>query len=208
MRRIITVLSTLTLGPATLAAVPAAQAVVPAGTAANVTNVAGPSEVQAPVPVIRWEDCGDGAECARVWVPLDYDYPNRVKTRLNLLKVPAAVPSRRIGTLFVNPGGPGGTSTDFARFFPELMRPAIHNRFDIVGIDPRGTSTPNTVCRNDRERPPFPSAFFPNNKRQVDRWIRYDNWQRRACRIGEPDHQPPVDSRHGPRHGPDPRGRR
>jgi pimeloyl-ACP methyl ester carboxylesterase len=65
------------------------------------------------------------------------------------------------------------------------MRPAIHNRFDIVGIDPRGTSTPNTVCRNDRKRPPFPSAFFPNNKMQVDRWIRYDNWQRRACRVGE-----------------------
>jgi hypothetical protein len=108
MRRIITVLSTLALGPAALAAVPAAQAVVPAGTAANVTTVARPSEVQAPVPVIRWEDCADGAECARVWVPLDYDYPTRVKTRLNVLKVPAAVPSRRLGTLSSTRAGPVG----------------------------------------------------------------------------------------------------
>ena len=185
MRRIITVLSTLALGPATLAAVPAAQAVGPAAAnVATLTTVAGPSEVQAPVPVIGWEDCGDGSECATVRVPLDYDYPNREKTRLNLLKVPAADPSRRIGTLFVNPGGPGGTSTDFARFFPQLVRPAIHNRFDIVGIDPRGTSTPNMDCRTDRNEPPFSFTAFPNNKKQVDRWIRHDNWLRQACRTG------------------------
>ena len=185
MRRIITVLSALALGPATLAAVPAAQALGPASTATNVTTAATPSEVQARVPVIRWENCGGGAKCAEVRVPLDYDYPNGVKTRLNLLKVPAAVPSRKIGTLFVNPGGPGGTSTDFAQFFPELVRPAIHNRFDIVGIDPRGTSRPYTVCRTDRKEPPYPFYAFPRTTKQVDTWIRHDNWHRRACRTGE-----------------------
>jgi pimeloyl-ACP methyl ester carboxylesterase len=177
MLRMITILSALALGPTTLAAVPAAQA------ALTTQAAAAPTQVQAAVPVIVWHDC-DGSQCARVMVPLDYDDPTGAQTPLHLLKVPAANPSRRIGTLFVNPGGPGGTATDFAQFFPFLVRPAISNRFDIVGIDPRGTSQPYTVCRTDKPQPSFPSVAFPITPKQVAGWIRHDNWQRYACRTG------------------------
>jgi pimeloyl-ACP methyl ester carboxylesterase len=177
MLRVIAILSALAFGPVTLAGVPAAHA-------AMVTRPApATTEVKAAVPVIAWHDF-DGSKCARVIVPLDYDDPTGAMTALHLLKVPAAVPSRRIGTLFVNPGGPGATATDFARFFPFLVRPAIHNRFDIVGVDPRGTSSPISICRSEKPEPAYPSVAFPVTTKQIAGWIRHDKWQRSACRNG------------------------
>ncbi|MGD9961650.1 alpha/beta hydrolase [Nocardioides sp.] len=174
MRRSITVLITLALGAAVLSATPTTSA-APPGPAAT-------TAAAAQVPVINWQPC-DEALCARVRVPLDYDDPTGATTRLNLLKIPAAKPDQRIGSLFVNPGGPGATATDFARFFPFLVRPAVSNRFDIIGIDPRGTFSPATICRADGE-PPFPVVSFPVTDSQVAVWLRHDAWQRRACRTG------------------------
>lgn len=141
------------------------------------------TEVKAAVPVIARHGC-DGSKCGRVMVPLDYDDPTDAMTALHLLKVPAAVPSRKIGTLFVNPGGPGATATDFAQFFPFLVRPAIHNRFDIVGVDPRGTSSPISICGTEKPEPAYPSVAFPVTTKQIAGWIRHDDWQRSACATG------------------------
>lgn len=61
-----------------------------------------------------------------------------------LLKVKAKDPEHRLGTIFVNPGGPGDTARDFAAEVPQAVPQSILDRFDIVGADPRGTdgSTP------------------------------------------------------------------
>jgi len=171
MLRTVVLLSALAAGPAALAVAPAA----PAATT--------PAPTPATVPVIDWNSC-DGARCARVQVPLDYDDPTGAQTTLNLLKVPAGDPSNRIGTLFVNPGGPGAPAADFARYFAELVRPVVSERFDIVGIDPRGTSTPYSVCRSDDPAPGYPDVAFPMTAKQVAGWIRYDSWERAACRTG------------------------
>ena len=64
------------------------------------------------VPAIDWQPCGDdfpGLECATAEVPLDYDRPRGKTTELALARVPASDPEGRIGSLFVNPGGPGGS---------------------------------------------------------------------------------------------------
>jgi pimeloyl-ACP methyl ester carboxylesterase len=102
----------------------------------------------AAVPAIDWGSCGDditGVDCATVEVPLDYDQPNGPKTTLALARVPASDPARKIGTLFVNPGGPGGSGVDLVLFgFGDFLNQTLQGRFDIVGWDPRGigASTP------------------------------------------------------------------
>lgn len=101
------------------------------------------------VPKIAWSSCGEAdfpkAECAKVEVPLDYDNPKGEKTTIAVSRIPASNPAQKIGTLFLNPGGPGGSGADFVLFgFGEFIEQKLGGRFDIVGWDPRGIggSTP------------------------------------------------------------------
>lgn len=96
---------------------------------------------------VRWVPCRDGdvapdalapAECARIAVPLDHATPDGATISLALLRWPAEDRSRRIGTLFVNPGGPGGSGVALARNAPALLDPEVRARYDVVGFDPRG----------------------------------------------------------------------
>ncbi|MFL6206936.1 MAG: alpha/beta hydrolase [Acidimicrobiales bacterium] len=94
--------------------------------------------VQLPPAVpIRWSGCGGGLECATVDVPVSYQDPTGPTLQLALVKNPADLPDRRIGTLLVNPGGPGASGVRrVARGFE--ITPEVADRFDIVGFDPRG----------------------------------------------------------------------
>lgn len=96
---------------------------------------------------IDWGDCtGDGPqECASIEVPVDYQDPSGPVIRLNLLRVPAAVPSERIGSLVVNPGGPGAPGTQYAAQATNVFRKALLDHYDIVGFDPRGTGDSDPV---------------------------------------------------------------
>lgn len=87
---------------------------------------------------LTWTPCGQ-QQCATVAVPLDYTAPDAQGITLSLLKVPATA-EPRLGTIFVNPGGPGFGGTGLARDFAR----AGLEQYDIVGWDPRGTgdSTP------------------------------------------------------------------
>jgi len=68
-----------------------------------------------PTPVLQWTDCQDGFQCSTAHVPLDYDRPNDTKVDLAVIKLPASDPTNRIGTLFVNFGGPGPSGADRLR---------------------------------------------------------------------------------------------
>ena len=95
-----------------------------------------------------WTDCGS-AECAELEVPVDYDDPDGDTLPISVLRVPAA--GDRIGALFVNPGGPGGTATDFASTMAAVLPSEITDRFDIVGVDPRGLGASAISCDGDME---------------------------------------------------------
>jgi pimeloyl-ACP methyl ester carboxylesterase len=92
--------------------------------------------------VIEWGSCGDEfptAQCATATVPLDYDTPGAGTTELVLARIPAADPANRIGTVFINPGGPGGSGVELLLFgFGEFLAGQLQGRFDVVGFDPRG----------------------------------------------------------------------
>ncbi|WP_243789219.1 alpha/beta hydrolase [Saccharopolyspora gloriosae] len=89
----------------------------------------------ADVPALHWEPCADspGHECATAEVPLSYRDPAGQRISLAVGKLPAVDQEHKLGTIFYNPGGPGG----IGRIAPELT-PELHERFDIVGFDPRG----------------------------------------------------------------------
>lgn len=78
-------------------------------------------------------------ECADVAVPLDPKNPTGEQVTLFVSRRKATGPGLRIGSLFVNPGGPGGPTYDLVRSASRFFTPEVLERFDIVGVDPRGT---------------------------------------------------------------------
>ncbi len=101
---------------------------------------------------VEWRGCRDGAECATVQVPLDYDAPDGERLQLALLRVPATDPSRRIGSLLVNPGGPGVSALDYAQAADQVVSPQVRAVYDVVGVDPRGVGRSTALdCVSDSE---------------------------------------------------------
>ena len=100
-----------------------------------------------PTPKLGWYKCYDYAECATTLLPLDYDNPKGPKTEIAVLRVKAKDQKHKIGSLFLNPGGPGGSGTGIALQSPYFLSQSILDRFDIVGVDPRGiANSANVKC--------------------------------------------------------------
>ena len=87
----------------------------------------------------------DDLECATLTVPVDYTDPDGDTVGIALLKLPATRPAERIGSLVVNPGGPGAPGTSYAAAAGVVFRPALYQRYDIVGFDPRGTGSSGRI---------------------------------------------------------------
>ena len=159
----------------------AATASADAATARRVVHTAD----QPAVPRLDWVNCGDGFQCATANVPLDYDEPHGATIALRLKRLPAADPSRRIGSLFLNPGGPGGSGVEFVQDqAPYLFSREVRARFDLVGFDPRGIrrSTPlrcfGSLDEVGAALAPFP---FPYTHAQERVWARADHAIATAC---------------------------
>lgn len=100
---------------------------------------------------IDWEACG-GDLCATLEVPLDYADPSGDTIELALLMVPAGDADQRVGSLVVNPGGPGAPGTDYAASAESVFRQPILDAYDVVGFDPRGTGHSAPLdCLSDEE---------------------------------------------------------
>jgi pimeloyl-ACP methyl ester carboxylesterase len=78
-----------------------------------------------------------GFQCAAVRVPLDYRHPAGRKISIGIARLPASG-SHRIGSLLINPGGPGVSGLSYLRVARSAIPAAVRARFDIVGFDPRG----------------------------------------------------------------------
>ena len=151
-------------------------------------------------PRLHWAPCGDGLECATTQVPLDYDQPSGATISLALIRLPASDSSRRVGSIFVNPGGPGRSGVDTVRQGGRsLFSAEVRARFDLVGFDPRGigASTPLRCFATPEEAlatlPPF---RFPVTADEEHLWVQADRTFARACaRRGGPviDHMATAD---------------
>jgi pimeloyl-ACP methyl ester carboxylesterase len=101
---------------------------------------------------IAWKDCGGGFQCGTLQVPLDYDHPESRKISLELLRATAKDQANRIGSLLMNPGGPGESGIEFLRGDISSLS-NLNRRFDLVAWDPRGValSTPVTCVDGPQE---------------------------------------------------------
>ncbi|MFG1905472.1 alpha/beta hydrolase [Kribbella sp. NPDC048928] len=129
------------------------------------------AQAKTDVPKIAWGSCGTDPklksfQCASVEVPTDYDKPHGPTTTIALTRLPATDQAHKIGTLFTNPGGPGGSGVDFVQQAGQLIYSAeLRAKFDILGFDPRGvghsdpaTCYPTAAAESNAlaNVPPFP----------------------------------------------------
>ncbi|MEU5696517.1 alpha/beta hydrolase [Actinosynnema sp. NPDC020468] len=123
----------------------------------GVVGVAGAQvEARGAVPV-AWSACAadvlaeipaaqrDKVSCANHPVPLDHARPNGDKTTIALMKRPADDQAHKVGSLFLNPGGPGGAGLIYAAYGSSFFQPEVLKRFDLIGFDPRGVGRSNPL---------------------------------------------------------------
>jgi pimeloyl-ACP methyl ester carboxylesterase len=123
----------------------------------TIGGIAGPSAAEptapgASEPALAWRDCDPGFQCATARVPRDYAHPRGPTIDLAVIRWPAKDQAHRIGSLFVNPGGPGSSGLEFLRTAPPGALD-VFARFDVVSWDPRGVgeSRPAVDCLTDEE---------------------------------------------------------
>ena len=119
-----------------------------------------------------WSDCGDDFDCARLDVPIDYDHPSGKTISLALTRLAAADPAQRVGSLLLNPGGPGASGIDFARSAQRAFPDAVRSKFDIIGFDPRGVgqSAP-VVCDSPTAAPTAEASATPDQHTPGARYL-------------------------------------
>jgi pimeloyl-ACP methyl ester carboxylesterase len=121
------------------------------------------------VPPAHWSSCGKSFLCAEVRVPRDYAAPSHGYVNVSIIDLPATDRKARIGSLIVNPGGPGASGVDFVReandadVFPASLRKV----FDIVGFDPRGVNSSTAVRCIDNLDPQAALDPSPDNAAEL-----------------------------------------
>jgi pimeloyl-ACP methyl ester carboxylesterase len=142
------------------------------------------------VAPIEWNDCDEqiqpliadqpgsdrnlAFECGRTEVPISYDEPDGATLPLFLVRVVMAGQTQKIGSLVVNPGGPGGSGADAAIGLALTLPPEVLGRFDLVGFDPRGVglSTPVECIPDDLKEDLFSAEPRPTTAAQLDETFR------------------------------------
>jgi pimeloyl-ACP methyl ester carboxylesterase len=94
--------------------------------------------------VLRWHACAGGFQCATAKAPMNWAEPGRASIDLALIRHTAS--GAPLGSLLVNPGGPGASGVDFVK---ESLSYAVDSKlqqhYDIVGFDPRGVGGSSAV---------------------------------------------------------------
>jgi pimeloyl-ACP methyl ester carboxylesterase len=133
---------------------------------------------------LDWWHCREQFECANLVVPLDYAHPDAQRTlTLAVIRAAATDPAHRIGSLIVNPGGPGESGVrDLARSYPqEKGQPSafgatVRADFDVVSFDPRGVGDSDAVsCLSSRDLDRYNAIdTTPTTPAQVDGLVAAD----------------------------------
>lgn len=130
---------------------------VPVGEAAP---VAGEAASQASLSAfydqdLQWADCSGGFECTQLTVPVDYDDPTGATTTLAVVRLRTSGEDR-LGSLVLNPGGPGASGVEYARAAENVVSDDVRDHFDVVGFDPRGVGESNPLrCLSDEATDEF-----------------------------------------------------
>ncbi|WP_200308258.1 alpha/beta hydrolase [Streptomyces adelaidensis] len=91
---------------------------------------------------LSWRGCGvAGFQCATLRAPLDYAKPAGGEVKLAVSRKKATGPGERLGSLLVNPGGPGGSAVAYVQGHAGVRYPVkVRAQYDMVAVDPRGVA--------------------------------------------------------------------
>jgi pimeloyl-ACP methyl ester carboxylesterase len=101
---------------------------------------------QADTSSIKWKPCAENkkVQCAKITVPVDWNAPGGPTIKIGIAKRKATDPDHRIGSVMMDPGGPGGSGVEFVEGGSPFTS-KVNKRFDIIGFDPRGVNTSTQV---------------------------------------------------------------
>ncbi|MDV3223255.1 alpha/beta hydrolase [Intrasporangium sp.] len=137
---------------------------------------------------LAWHECDD-FECADLTVPIDYDNPGDGDITIKVLKAPARNQGKRIGSLVVNPGGPGGSGVQYARSADFIVGTDVRSYFDIVGFDPRGVgqSAPIDCLEDDALDEFLGTDPTPDDPSEQEGLVAAAQTMAQGCAEGNPD---------------------
>ncbi|WP_433444920.1 alpha/beta fold hydrolase [Nonomuraea sp. CA-141351] len=151
---------------------------------ALIASVAPPAQAAtATAPSIAWQPCAENpaVDCGTVTVPLDWGDPGGEKIELALARRKATDPSARIGSLVVNPGGPGGSGKQIVLRDRLPFSSDITSRFDIVGFDPRGVAGSHPILCSQELAAQAPDPFL-KSQADFDRLLAFNARYKQDCR--------------------------
>ncbi|HET9142962.1 alpha/beta fold hydrolase [Actinophytocola sp.] len=133
-------------------------------------------------PSVNWQPCpgAEGIDCATIEVPLDWARPRGEKIHIGLARRPAKNPATRIGSLLINPGGPGGSGVEFIKSNDVLG--ADTARFDQIGFDPRGINTSSQLLCDLDLSEQSDAAKRPTSQAEFDALARINRRLHDSCR--------------------------
>ena len=120
---------------------------------------------------LAWATCYESFECTDLLVPVDYADLTVGTFKIAVLRYKAQDQAKRIGSLIVNPGGPGGSGVDYAYNAEYVFDPDVLDRYDIVGFDPRGVNRSAPIeCLTDEETDAsYASDAKPDSQEELDK---------------------------------------
>jgi pimeloyl-ACP methyl ester carboxylesterase len=145
-----------------------------------------PAEAAGP-PALAWAACPyPGApaalQCASIRVPVDYAHPHGPTTTITMDRLPATG-AHPVGSLFFNPGGPGGSGTEFVfgeSVGAEFFSAATREHFDLIGVDPRGVGLSSPV-RCDPALLNQRVPVFPRNEAEFRQMVAHNRALGSSC---------------------------
>lgn len=103
---------------------------------------------------VSWRTCRGVFECAKVRVPLDYNKLDGDVIELSVMR--KLTTGTRLGAIFTNPGGPGGSGIQYLESYSYAFTSKLQKSFDLVSWDPRGVNESAPVdCLTDAELDEF-----------------------------------------------------
>ena len=122
------------------------------------------------VQPVKWRTCFDTLKCTDVLVPIDYTNIKLGTFKIAVLKHEASNKQDRIGSMFVNPGGPGASGVEYAYSAEYIVSPQLLSLYDIVGFDPRGVgrSAPIRCLTDDETDANYASDSKPDNAQEFE----------------------------------------
>jgi pimeloyl-ACP methyl ester carboxylesterase len=158
------------------------------------------ARAQTPVAQLDWRPCDTspadpatpfatpdasppGLDCASLAVPLDYAHPDGPRITLGINRLKAKDSQARIGSLVFDPGGPGGSGGQlvaFAALGAPLFSDAVRDRFDLIGLDPRGVGA-STPVRCDPDVYNRPVSLFPSDEAGFQQLLAHNKALGESC---------------------------